>query len=166
MSGSPLGRYASPADDGPMHRVRLLNLPVRLLVDGQERHDALVRELALLALSGSHPHARQARFAELTEALGARYAAVQERPDPLVDDAARRDATTVDLEYDVPASVLEDAQRLEDLLAEADLLCRDEQLLTLPRTPLQLRFSAWYVGELRRQVAGEPPRPWDGPLDV
>lgn len=166
MTGSPLGRYAGPADSSPLHRVRLLNLPVRLLLDGRDRHDALLRELALLALSGNREHARQARFAEITEALGVRYGAAQERPDEVVDDAARRGVATVDLEYDVPASLLDDAQRLEALLAEADVLCREEQLLTLPRTPLQLRFSAWYVGELRRQVAGEPPQPWEGPLDV
>jgi hypothetical protein len=29
-----------------------------------------------------------------------------------------------------------------------------------------VEFSHWYLDEFRRQVKGEPPRPWDGPLDV
>jgi hypothetical protein len=29
-----------------------------------------------------------------------------------------------------------------------------------------VEFTRWYLDEFRRQVAGEPPRPWDGPLTV
>ena len=93
------------------------------------------------------------------------YGPAQRRPDQLVDDALRRGDDTIDVAYDVPASVLDDAARLEQLMVEADELCRTEQLLTLPRNPLQLRFSRWYLDEFRRQVAGEQPQPWDGPLD-
>lgn len=163
MSASPLGRYADGPGDGPLHRVHLLQLPVRLLLDGRDRHDALLRELSLLALSDQHDPSQ--RFAELTELLGGRYGAAQERPDALVDQAARDGVATLDLVYDVPASVVADADRVEALMAEADELCRAERLLTLPRTPLQRRFASWYLDELRRQVGGQQPQPWDGPLD-
>lgn len=166
MTVSPLGRYAGPTGGGPLHRVQLLNLPVQLLLDGRDRHDALLRELALLAMSPAPQGTTPTRVAELSQLLGVRYGASQARPDALVDDAARRGQATVDLVYDVPSSVLDDAVRLESLMAEADALCLSEQLLTLPRTPLQVRFADWYLGELRRQVGGAPPEPWDGPLDV
>jgi hypothetical protein len=26
-------------------------------------------------------------------------------------------------------------------------------------------FARWYLDEFRRQIAGEPPQPWAGPLD-
>ena len=51
MSTSPLGRYARSADGQPLHPVRLLGLPVRLVLDSRDRHDSLMREFSLLALS-------------------------------------------------------------------------------------------------------------------
>jgi hypothetical protein len=145
--------------------VRLLGLPVRLVLDSRDRHDSLMREFALLALSPREDRPEPPRMVQLTALLGVQYGRAQRRPDELVDDALNRGEDTIDVSYDVPASVLDDAARLEALMVEADELCRSEQLLTLPRNPLQVRFSHWYIGEFRRQVAGEPPQPWDGPLD-
>lgn len=165
MTASPLGRYAGDST-GPLHAVRLLNLPVRLLVDGRERHDSLLREFALLALGANEAGSRTRRLVEVTQLLGVHFGAAQPRQDEVVDDALRQGRDTVGLSFAVPASVAEDATRLEALMQEADELCRSEQLLTLPRTPLQARFAHWYVDELRRQVRGGEPRPWDGPLDA
>lgn len=165
MTGSPLGRYAAAADGAPVHAVQLLGVPVRLMVEGRDRHDALLRELALLALTDDDAPARTPRLLALVEQLGARYGAAAPRPDDVVDEAAAQGRAVVDLSFEVPASVVQDADRVERLLDEADELCRSEELLALPRTPLQVRFAHWYVDELRRQVAGEPPRAWDGPLE-
>ena len=52
------------------------------------------------------------------------------------------------------------ADRLEGLLESADGFCREGLMLTMPRTPEMLRFSAWWVAEVRRQVAGHAPTPW------
>jgi hypothetical protein len=38
-------------------------------------------------------------------------------------------------------------------------------MLALGRSDVQKRFAAWYLQEFRRQVAGEPAQPWDGPYD-
>jgi hypothetical protein len=35
----------------------------------------------------------------------------------------------------------------------------------LARPDLHVRFADWYLDEFRRQIAGEPPHPWDGPLE-
>ena len=43
--------------------------------------------------------------------------------------------------------------------------CRQEQMLALARSEVQHRFAQWYLEEFRRQIAGEPPQPWDGPYD-
>jgi hypothetical protein len=61
--------------------------------------------------------------------------------------------------------VVEAADHLAALMAEADEYCRREQMLTLQRSEVVRDFSAWYLDEFRRQIQGEPPRPWDGPLD-
>lgn len=164
MNASPLGRYADDGAGQRLHEVRLLNLPVRLLADGRDRHDSLMREFALLAVTGSS-RPQPPGLAELTEVLGVRHGAAGWRPDEVVDDALARGLAAIDVSYQVPGSVVESASRLEALMDDADAYCLTEQLLTLPRTPLQVRFERWYFDELRRQVGGAPPSPWDGPLD-
>lgn len=165
MTASPLGRYAEGGDGQELHVVHLLGLPVRLVLDGRDRHDSLLREFALLALSPRDDRPQPPRLVALTELLGVQYGSAEPRPDDVVDAALQRGDATIDVTYEVPVSVLDAAARLEALMAEADEFCRSEQLLTLPRSPLQVRFADWYLGEFRRQLDGLPPQPWDGPLD-
>ncbi|MCW2571669.1 MAG: hypothetical protein JWO88_1727 [Frankiales bacterium] len=166
MTVSPLGRYDEVQTDEELHQVRLLGLPVRVMVAGRERHDELMREFALLALGS--PSGRPdvpLRLVELTQILGVRYGGAAARPDELVDAAAARGEDTVDLTYQVPAHVIEAADHLHALMREADEFCRAEQLLTLARSQVLVDFADWYLGEFRRQIAGEPAQPWTGPLD-
>lgn len=163
---SPLGRYDDGSRTAELFDVQLLGLPVRVLVAAREYHDELLREFALLALGGTAGRANlPARLVELTEILGVQYGGAAARPDEVVDAALARGELTVDLSYRVPAQVLDTADTLDALMHEADDFCRDEQLLTLQRTEVMVTFAQWYLGEFRRQVAGEPPRPWDGPLE-
>jgi hypothetical protein len=164
---SPLGRYDSggTADD-QLHEVRLLRVPVRLLAAGRAHHDELMHEFAVLAVaepdgSGTVPQ----RLLELIDTLGHRYGAAASRPDALIDEALADGVDTRDLTYQVPAHVGAAADRLEALLAEADEFCLSQQLLTLPRPPLLREVAHWYLDEFRRQLAGEPPQPWTGPLN-
>ena len=161
----PLGRY-EPDDEGTLHEVQLLNLPLRLIATGREHHDEVMREFAMLALDEQLGEGHvPARMLELIDVLGRRYGAAAARPDAEVDAALARGDTTIDLVYHVPAHVTEAAEQLERLMTEADEFCRQQQLLTLERTPLQVRFARWYLDEFRRQISGEPPQPWDGPLE-
>jgi hypothetical protein len=163
---SPLGRYDDDADREDLHEVRLLALPVRVMVASRERHDELMREFALLALGGPTGGAAiPARLVELIEILGVRYGSAAARPDGLVDEAMARGDDTIDLTYTVPAHVVDAADTLAALMGEADTFCENEQLLTLARSKVMLDFSEWYLDEFRRQVAGLPAQPWDGPLD-
>jgi hypothetical protein len=164
---SPLGRYDKGGGSGrPVHEVRLVGVPVQVLVAARQHHDDLMREFTVLAVSeqdlnASVPH----RLTALTEILGARYGATVNRPDRVIDEAVQRGERTVDLTYRVPADVVEPADELETLMAEADEFCCTEQMLALPRTPLLVEFAHWYLGEFRRQIGGQPPQPWNGPLD-
>ncbi len=165
---SPLGRYdesggADASGGEPLHEVRLLGVPVALYIEGRQHHDDLMQELSVLAVStqgsGNHlpPH-----LAELVDTLGRRYGTPVDRPDAPIDEALARGEAVVDLTYQVPAHVVEAADRLESLLARADELCRTGELLAMPRGDALLEFSHWYLDEFRRQIAGEPPRPWAG----
>lgn len=164
--GSPLGRYDPDGSDG-LYEIRLLNVPVRILVAGREHHDDVMREFAMLALAEDMDaeHAPK-RLLELVDVLGRRYAAAAQRPDAEVDAAIARGETSIDLVYHVPDHVADAADELAALMDEADEFCRERRLLSLARPPLVVEFSRWYLDEFRRQLAGEPPRPWVGPLDL
>jgi hypothetical protein len=164
--GSPLGRYDPEGTDG-LHAIRLLTVPVRILVAGREHHDDVMREFAMLALAEeTDAEHTPKRLLELVDVLGRRYAAAAERPDAEVDAAIVRGETSIDLVYHVPDHVADAADELAALMDEADEFCRERRLLALARPPLVVEFSRWYLDEFRRQIAGEPPRPWDGPLDL
>jgi hypothetical protein len=164
--GSPLGRYDPETEDG-LHEVRLLNVPLRILVAGREHHDDVMREFAMLALAEEmDAEHTPKRLLELVDVLGRRYAAASARPDAEVDDAIACGETAIDLVYHVPDHLARAADDLAELMDEADEFCRERQLLALERPPLVLEFSRWYLDEFRRQIAGEPPQPWTGPLEL
>lgn len=164
--GSPLGRYDPAGADG-LHEIRLLNVPVRILAAGREHHDDVMREFAMLALAeDTDAEHTPKRLLELVDVLGRRYAAAAERPDAEVDGALARGETSIDLVYHVPDHVAAAADELASLMDEADEFCRERRLLSLARPPLVIDFSRWYLDEFRRQIAGEPPRPWNGPLEL
>jgi hypothetical protein len=52
--------------------------------------------------------------------------------------------------------------RLQTLLEEVDVFCREQRLLTLEPGPQQIALRSWYLGEFTRQTAGEAPTPWPG----
>jgi len=164
--GSPLGRYDPDAENG-LHEIRLLNVPLRILVAGREHHDDVMREFAMLALAEDmDAEHTPKRMLELVDVLGRRYAAAAARPDAEVDAAIARGESSIDLVYHVPDHLADAADELATLMDEADEFCRERRLLSLARPAVVIEFSRWYLDEFRRQIAGEPPRPWDGPLDV
>jgi hypothetical protein len=166
VTASPLGRYDDRQTDEQLHQVRLLDLPVRLMVAAREHHDELMREFGLLALSQQDDAAGvPTRLVELTQILGVRYGGARARPEEETEAAIAAGIDTIDLTYLVPADVVDAADTLEGLMSEADAFCESEQLLTLARSALHQEFARWYLEEFRRQVAGQPPTPWSGPLD-
>lgn len=163
---SPLGRYDDIGAAGEqLHEVRLIGVPVRILAAGRQQHDDLMREFGMLAVAHADGQRKlPQRLLELIEVLGSRFGGAANRPDAAVDDALRAGRTTVDLTYQVPDHIVASADRLEALMAEADEFCRTEHMLTLPRSDLVKEFSRWYLDEFRRQVHGQPPQPWPGPV--
>ena len=162
---SPLGRYDDSTGEDTTHEVRLISVPVRLLASGRQHHDELMHEFAMLAVSLEERESVPARMLDMIDTLGTRYGRAADRPDALVDAAIARGDDRIDLTYQVPSHVVDAADALERIMDEADEFCRNEQMLTLGRSEVQKRFAKWYLEEFRRQVAGEPPRPWDGPYD-
>lgn len=162
---SGLGRYADGDDDETMHTVQLVRVPVRIMEAGRRHHDELMHEFAVLAVADDLSDDVPQRMLDLIDTLGRRYGHTGEPGNALFDAAVARGDDTIDLTYEVPEHVVEAADNLAALMAEADEFCRREQMLTLQRSELVRQFADWYLEEFRRQINGEKPRPWSGPLD-
>lgn len=166
QGASPFGRYDEEATAGEtLHTVRLLNVPVRVLEAGRQHHRELMHEFALLAVADDLSDDVPQRMLDLIDTLGRRYAQTSDQPNAEVDAALERGDATVDLTYEVADHVVDAANHLGMLMDEADEFCKREQMLTLQRSDVVKQFTSWYLDEFRRQIAGESPRPWNGPLD-
>lgn len=159
---SPLGRYAGDAGDAIV-AVLLLDAPLLVWQRAAEHHDELMREMALLALSDSTPQL-PSRLLELVDVLGRQYGAAGGRPDDERDTAVAAGLDRLDLTYQVPISSGASAQRMRDLLDEAEEYCRND-LLTLAQPQAQADFARWYIDQIVQQCAGRAPTPWPGPWD-
>jgi hypothetical protein len=162
---SGLGRYADAENDAPLHTVRLVGVPVRVMDASRRHHDELMHEFAVLAVADDLADDVPQRMLDLIDTLGRRYGSAGEPRNADVDAAIARGDDTIDLTYEVPDHVVEAADTLAALMAEADQFCAREQMLTLQRSQVVRDFADWYLDEFRRQINGEPPRPWTGPLD-
>jgi hypothetical protein len=160
---SPMGRYDTGETElgGRRYQIRMVGVPVELFLATRQHHEELIREFAVLALAHQDEERSQSpELRRLVSEFGLHYGASGSRADAGVDAASQDGRATIDLTYQVPISVLEAANRLESLMQSADAYCREGRMLTMPRTPQMARFAEWWLGELRRQVAGYAPTPW------
>lgn len=144
--------------DGDLRTVVLLGVPVALYRQAQQRHEELMRELALVDLSTSDhlPRRLLDMVAELRRSYG-RFTAGQQGA--LAQAIARGDQT-FDLHFSVPAAVGQAAADFLAVLDESDEFCRNGDLLALDVTPPLFRLRHWYFEQFVTQIAGEPPVPW------
>ena len=148
-----------------MTTVWLLGYPVELGMSTVEHVEDWVREFKLMALGRQDLTAGSdvpARLQAMVELLTRRYAEDLSEPDRVRAAAAARGLETVDLAY--PAGDDADGEAAvrgwQAMLAEVDEYCRAEDLLTLQRTPEQVRLQDWICEQFVRQLHGEPPQPW------
>jgi anti-sigma regulatory factor (Ser/Thr protein kinase) len=138
------------------HVVRLASCPVELSLR-QDRHlDELVRELQIVGARGGEP---SRELAEVIDALLQEQAHARHMGRQIALDAAAAGLTEVDVDMPVPAEAAGEVQRLHEAVLRADVLCEQEQLLTLASSPEVIRLRAWMVHEFVHQVEyGDPPQ--------
>jgi hypothetical protein len=163
-----------PDDPGPqaandLVEVHVVRAPLLLWERAVRHTDELIREFTLLVIGlrqadSAHVHHVPVRLVELADSLRARYAGISDAQTEELYDALDSGQICRDFTYRVPAGVAEACRQLEDLLDEADAYCAAGELMTLVTPEDQQEFRRWYLGEFVRQVAGEPPTPWPGPL--
>jgi hypothetical protein len=162
-----LGRFAPDPTGAPLAEVRLLGLPVAVMMAAREHYDGLMREFRLLALDGHIAETdAPARLVELVRILGEQYGASRSRRDEIMEAAVARGDVVIDLVDSVPVTAAAAVDGLRGLMEEADRYCQEAVLLTIPREPVVKQYADWYFDEYARQLAGGPPRRWDGPLHV
>ncbi len=145
--------------------VWLLDYPVELGMSTVEHIEDWLREFKLMALGreeGTSTSDVPLRLQAMVDTLTRRYATELSEPDRVRAAAAARGDATVDLAYPARDGAEGEAvvRGWQAMLAEVDEFCRAEDLLTLQRTPEQVRLQDWVCEEFLRQLRGEPPRPW------
>jgi anti-sigma regulatory factor (Ser/Thr protein kinase) len=142
----------------------LRNLPAQLFAQLRRFHLELRRELRLLAISDPDHYpiavAATEMFARTDEER--RVTAGVSR----LDAAISRGQLSVDLEYAVAASAPATMAEALALMQECYRTLADEHLLAITPPDDLRRLQEWYLGEFARQGRGEPPRAWDGPLQM
>ena len=149
-----------------LHPVVLLQLPVQVWAASQEHHDELLREFALMTAGledreGDAPPV-PVRLLRLVEELTASFAgSSDEQRGRLFAAAARGDEVMDALEFALPEAAGPACDQLAAMLDEADAYCEAGRHLLTLSTPHELRvFRAWYLLQVRDQLAGAAPEPW------
>lgn len=152
-------------DSGDMRNVRLLRVPLRLAARSAEHHATLMRELALVAAADDTSTA-PGRLLSLAPELRTKYALLGQAQRARAVEAAATGAASIDLEYEAPIELADDAARVAALLAEVDQFCRDGELVTLVTPHDVAGYRAWVFAEFRAQLrGGTEPTPWTGSVD-
>jgi hypothetical protein len=124
----------------------------------------LRRELRLLALSHEATYPLAASLSRFFTDLDATF--WRGLRDESLASALLDGDDDLDLTITIPRSSGDDFQRFIELLQLADAFCRQERLLTLARTPIQIAFQTWMFGEFVRQARGATPMRWRPPGPV
>ena len=158
-----------PTDEGAV-RVELLNLPLLIHAAWLEAAETLLREQLLVRLDSEDPGAALELHAAASEAMT--VLAEQVPPPQLEDDPDAVMAGAVEplvslerLVIRVPRSSVPHFDALDVALDDALDLASADLLLAPPTQPEVRALRRWLTSEVRRQVAGEPARPWTAVID-
>ena len=148
-------------DDGELHTVRLLEVPIALFLGVQRHHDALLREFALVAIhleSAPERDDTPQRLRDLVTAARGGFARPRDVFRRQIETAVRAGHQVVDLEAEVPYDSVAALQRYIELLEEAEAYIERGDLLTPPPSPEVLHFRRWLLDASRKQIVeGRPP---------
>ncbi|MCB0906194.1 MAG: ATP-binding protein [Nocardioidaceae bacterium] len=144
-------------------RVQLRGVPVDAINGLRQHYHDLRREVRLLSLAHEedYPLAR-----DLTDVFTRFDHAYPREATEHFDRAAAAGRATTDLEIMADAAHLDTYEQMLALLDLADEFCRAQRLLSLARSPEQVVFQQWFLGEFIRQGHGEAPLAWAGATTV
>lgn len=138
--------------------VRLREASVPLTRATIEHSDALLRELALLAISGDLDHATRRRWRSPQFDVSPILAAL--------DAAAAAGRTKADLELILAAGSHSAAVERQRMVEHADALAGQGELLCVSALPEVAACRRWLYRQIDRQAMGSPAEPWELPEPV
>jgi len=140
---------------GTAREVVLLAMPTALWISAREHHNTLMREFSL------HEQAVQATPGQVPARL---VAADRARSLVLAALRAAGDGPSVDLCLQVRPEQGPWFQALREVLDHAERLADAGALLAPPGPPAVVAVRRWACEQVLRQLAGERPTGWTGPL--
>lgn len=152
----------SPVDDPP-HRtagrtVRLIDVPVRLLIESAGQFGDLLREVQVITLDPAEPDAGPG-LTETSRQLALGMGSLSEHGRRAAERALRRGDQTADVEVTVSDEALGSFRHLGDLLHRLRTAVARLPLLTLPASDEVDGYRAWCADEVARQLGGADPAP-------
>lgn len=150
----PNSAMARPLLPAGWHTVRLVGCPVDLALAHSQRLDDLVRELQLVNSGGTE---QSRALGEVIEDLLRGQVHARQLGRHILQDAAAQGMERVDIELPLAPGALQRLRRLYHALAQADVLCAQERLLTLASSQEMVGLRAWVEQELLRQIKDQLP---------
>lgn len=144
--------------------VHFRGVPARLVLAHLAHLHDLLHELRIVRVgqdTGQVPVGEElAKLVEQVSAILDAYGGLVDASRAEAEEALKVGRERVDLMFELSPEVVGVAQELQELLERADVLCREEQLLTLEAPPDIQALRRWQLEELERQlIAHQPPSP-------
>ena len=162
MDDALADRPATPPDPSELVTVQLLGMPVDLFAHLRRHFNELGRELRLLAITDGDRYPLAQEFSETY--LQVEYERRHVVGLEALDQAIAAGTPAIDLTYLAPPTAPATMASLERLLGQVYDELSGQVLLSVRPPDYVLDLEHWYLGEFRRQAAGEEPTRWTGPL--
>jgi anti-sigma regulatory factor (Ser/Thr protein kinase) len=164
ITGATVEDPGALAGAGDTLSLDIRNVPVAAYTAFQRHYRELRREVRLLALAHEQEY-------PLAKSLSDLFGSLEKplRQDLGADQVLAAEAageTNVDLDVVMRRPDAARVERLVQLLDLADAFCREERLLSLARSPEQVTFQRWFLGEVVRQSVGELPIAWASAVET
>lgn len=145
---------------GDLHVVEHRRAPVALWLRCRDWLDSLLREFDIIVADADEAAPRD--LVEFVESASSQFGQFTVTVPRRVEAAKERGDAYVDLEISLPAEAADAAAEFMRLIDAADRFCRRGDLMTLALDDELRSYLDWYLGEIRAQLAGSEPRPWEG----
>ena len=144
--------------------VSILGVPLSLYRGFQHHFRELRREVRLLSLAHANDYPLAASLSSLFSTLERQLldGLGHGQLSGVIGPGEGRERETADLHVRMPRAAAETMRRFLDMLDLIDEFCRQERLLVLARSPEQVTFQRWFLGEYLTQAAGGRPTRWTG----
>lgn len=153
---SHIHEAAEPTGDTAVP-VTLKGVDLALYESLSQQYRELRRELRLLSLGHLDTYPLAANLTAIFANFERQFPTAFESQ---VGAALRQGRKTLDVSVRMLPEARSIFVTMSEMFELADAFCRAQRLLAIERTPEQREFHSWLLGELVRQLAGEPPRPW------